>query len=621
MAKGFLPRVSSYFTSTLKSFDMYPHTVSFTFKGQEEFKTMMGGFISFVIKVVILYYTYVMVRLMLERKNTQKNVNSVVKDILNDQTAFHMNGTDFSFGFQLLVGDEEGLELEGNEYFEVEIIKNIKLANGDLQEEVVPFAKCGDTLFKYYNQTEVNLLGINDFYCPTKSDFVIQGSAISNDFSNFELRVKYCTDEWLTACPPDLNEKINNMMVRVPFVNNYFDFDDYKNPVKTYIDDRFELYMIDTLYQQQNSFIQVNEAEVQDSYFAYQPGGSNKEFFEIERVDTKLISSQVHQGELLNLKFVKDAASKSYERTVFSFMEVTGNIGGLFEILQIAGGFIVGIFSGRLFTFSMFSSLYHVDMPSNNKAKKVNEETKVNFYKIQKTNRECTGSSNNLEEVATEAHNRMRSRVRYDWKLSDFLVNLCSLFSCCFCRCIKRRYELFEKGEKKFIKEFDAVYYARNMRNLNTLVTSMMDDSEKVMITYQKQNAIPAESDETSENQDENFDDVPKMFSNKMLKEKHIQKIDLFMRKYSKEKWTEKDFRLLNGVFNKQQLTNQQIQKIEIDQDSGWYNIQQPEESKDYSKVGNTDTEEKKLAEGKCNSLLKLPISPHPPISLGNSKI
>mmetsp|Transcript_33143 Transcript_33143/g.32520 ORF Transcript_33143/g.32520 Transcript_33143/m.32520 type:complete len:197 (-) Transcript_33143:574-1164(-) len=196
------------------------------------------------------------------------------------------------------------------------------------------------------------------------------------------------------------------MMVRVPFVNNYFDFDDYKNPVKTYIDDRFELYMIDTLYQQQNSFIQVNEAEVQDSYFAYQPGGSNKEFFEIERVDTKLISSQVHQGELLNLKFVKDAASKSYERTVFSFMEVTGNIGGLFEILQIAGGFIVGIFSGRLFTFSMLSSLYHVDIG--------------------------TGSSNNLEEVATEAHNRMRSRVRYDWKLSDFLVNLCSLFSCCF---------------------------------------------------------------------------------------------------------------------------------------------------------------------------------------------
>eukprot|EP00344_Euplotes_crassus_P004888 CAMPEP_0197014006 /NCGR_PEP_ID=MMETSP1380-20130617/68439_1 /TAXON_ID=5936 /ORGANISM="Euplotes crassus, Strain CT5" /LENGTH=129 /DNA_ID=CAMNT_0042438655 /DNA_START=731 /DNA_END=1117 /DNA_ORIENTATION=- len=129
------------------------------------------------------------------------------------------------------------------------------------------------------------------------------------------------------------------------------------------------------------------------------------------------------------------------------------------------------------------------------------------------------------------------------------------------------------------------------MRNLNTLVTSMMDDSEKVMITYQKQNDIPAESDETSENQDENFDDVPKMFSNKMLKEKHIQKIDLFMRKYSKEKWTEKDFRLLNGVFNKQQLTNQQIQKMEIDQDSGWYNIQQPEESKDYSKVGNTDTE------------------------------
>ncbi|CAI2386664.1 unnamed protein product [Moneuplotes crassus] len=621
MAKGFLPRVSSYCTSTLKSFDMYPHTVSFTFKGQEEFKTMIGGFISFVIKVVILYYAYVMVRLMLERKNTQKSVNSVVKDILNDPTAFHMNGTDFSFGFKLLVGEEEEIELEGNEYFEVEIVRHTKLTDGTLQREVVPFAKCGNTLFKYYNQTEVNSIGINDFYCPTTSDFVIQGNAISKDFTNFELNVKYCTDEWPTACPSDLNDKINNLIVRVPFVNSYFDFDDYKNPVKTYIDGRFDLYMIDTLYQQQNAFIQVNEAEIQDSYFAYQPGGSNKEFFEIERVDTNLISSQVHQGELLHINFAKDPASKSYERTVFSFMEVTGNIGGLFEILQIAGGFIVGIFSGRLFTFSMLSSLYHVDMPSNSKVKKVNEETKDNSYKICMTNRGYAGRSNNLEEVATKAHNRMRSRIRYDWNLSDFLVNLCSLFSCCFCRCIKRRYELFEKGEKKFIKEFDAVYYARNMRNLNTLVTSMMDDSEKVMITYQKQNAIPAESDETSENEDENFDDVPKMFSSKILKQKHIEKIDFFMREYSKEKWTEKDFRLLNGVFNKQQLTNQQIQKMEIDQDLDLSNIQHPEENEDHSNVGITEREEKKLTEENCNSLLKLPMSPRPPGFLGNSKI
>jgi len=66
---------------------------------------------------------------------------------------------------------------------------------------------------------------------------------------------------------------------------------------------------------------------------------------------------------------VKDGSSKSYERKVFNFMEVTGNIGGLFEIMQIGGGFFVGLFSGKLFLFSILSKLYHVEEPNNDSSK------------------------------------------------------------------------------------------------------------------------------------------------------------------------------------------------------------------------------------------------------------
>mmetsp|Transcript_12871 Transcript_12871/g.11404 ORF Transcript_12871/g.11404 Transcript_12871/m.11404 type:complete len:90 (+) Transcript_12871:84-353(+) len=65
------------------------------------------------------------------------------------------------------------------------------------------------------------------------------------------------------------------------------------------------------------------------------------------------------------MQFVKDAESQSFERTVFSFLEVTGNIGGLSEIMEIGGGFLVGIFSGKIFLFSLLSKLYHVEEPDN----------------------------------------------------------------------------------------------------------------------------------------------------------------------------------------------------------------------------------------------------------------
>ena len=62
---------------------------------------------------------------------------------------------------------------------------------------------------------------------------------------------------------------------------------------------------------------------------------------------------------------MKDATTNSYERQVFSFMDAFGNIGGLLEIMSIAGGLLVGIFSERMFLFSILSKLYHIEEPGD----------------------------------------------------------------------------------------------------------------------------------------------------------------------------------------------------------------------------------------------------------------
>lgn len=94
---------------------------------------------------------------------------------------------------------------------------------------------------------------------------------------------------------------------------------------------------------------------------------------------------------------------------------------------------------------------------------------------------------------------------------------------------LKKRLELFDKGETKFIKEFDAVYYARNIRNLTTLVTSMVDENERFMISYQKCHSISLYSDTTSSMSDENYDGIPKVFSKDKIKRQHRAKVDDFM--------------------------------------------------------------------------------------------
>ncbi|CAI2377012.1 unnamed protein product [Moneuplotes crassus] len=363
MAKGILAKASGFVTDRIKGFDMYPTSINFTFDGQEEFKTLIGGVVSIVIKVIIILYSYLMLRIMIERKNTQKSVNTVVTDILNDKSPVHLNTSDFSFAFNGIIEGDNSFDLLDNPYVSVELFQWVKnTTTGDFDSTDIPMVRCEKTFFKFYNQTEVEKLGIEDYICPQNRNFLIQGNSLSEDFLYLELNIDKCK----TGCPADLDTVLSKIRMEIPFVNTYFNFDDFNSPVKTYIDGRLTFDLLPGYLIRNDVFIQKNEAEYLDSYFAYQPGGTKKEFVGVDRVDQRLAVQHDSVSEtIFKMQFVKDEATKSFERTVFSFMEAFGNIGGLFEIIEIAGGFFVGVFSGRMFLFTILSHLYQIEAPDD----------------------------------------------------------------------------------------------------------------------------------------------------------------------------------------------------------------------------------------------------------------
>lgn len=74
----------------------------------------------------------------------------------------------------------------------------------------------------------------------------------------------------------------------------------------------------------------------------------------------------------IEMRVLKDAESKVYERKVFGILEVTGMIGGLFEVFERAGGFLVVLFSGKIFLYEILSKLYHVSNPQREGTQSVN---------------------------------------------------------------------------------------------------------------------------------------------------------------------------------------------------------------------------------------------------------
>ena len=110
----------------------------------------------------------------------------------------------------------------------------INLATGVVEPRDVPFARCGDN-FQYANQTEAKKLGIDQYFCPSSRDFKVRGNSFSDTYEYFALSISKCEG---ASWAGDIDDKIKYMNVDIAVANTFFDFDDFEDPIKTYIDDR-----------------------------------------------------------------------------------------------------------------------------------------------------------------------------------------------------------------------------------------------------------------------------------------------------------------------------------------------------------------------------------------------
>ena len=140
-------------------------------------------------------------------------------------------------------------------------------------------------------------------------------------------------------------------------INSYFDFEDYDQPIKTYIDDRFFFSLMTSITRNFLAYVKTNEAETLDDFLNYSPQGKESSFISIDRISQDIQESET----IVSVRFAKDPRTDSYDRSVFSLLDALGNIGGLNEVLQVSCGLIISIFSGRMFFYSIISSLYQID--------------------------------------------------------------------------------------------------------------------------------------------------------------------------------------------------------------------------------------------------------------------
>ncbi|CDW89821.1 UNKNOWN [Stylonychia lemnae] len=236
--------------------------------------------------------------------------------------------------------------------FKDKIRKNLKLD------------KCQDKYFNYTNQSEVVLKGISNYLCTVDDNYQFQGNFYQQNFEYVEIKLWKCLNSSSPVVCQDkqkIDEYFERESFNFAFINTYFDFNDYdsKDVIKKFIDDSFFLELEAQKIKKSNIYIQLQQAETQDSYLQF--GQFNAlEFHQISNQRSYDDGYSDLEGYIAAVYMRFDNKYDRYSRKIYSILEFLGDIGGLYRSLFTIGFLIVGQIASHLFFSDLMHKIYQV---------------------------------------------------------------------------------------------------------------------------------------------------------------------------------------------------------------------------------------------------------------------
>ena len=93
---------------------------------------------------------------------------------------------------------------------------------------------CGDN-FPFVEKDVYDRIGLSVFLWPKHTDYFLQSNYNSDEFYTVEIVIQ----KWNVGCQSDavIEDILATHYAELALINSYFDFEDYENPVKTYLED------------------------------------------------------------------------------------------------------------------------------------------------------------------------------------------------------------------------------------------------------------------------------------------------------------------------------------------------------------------------------------------------
>lgn len=216
---------------------------------------------------------------------------------------------------------------------------------------------------------------------------MLSGDMLSDTLQGLVIRFNRCNETEMGCADEDtISSSVNASIATVVIKSSYFDFNNIEEPIQTKYDVYYEI-IFPNFVSQHFYHISRNEYTLRDSVFDFGASETGV-FYSAERYNQQLTESD----SLINVTgfmfFHLDPKIEQYERSVLTFLEAIGIVGGIYE-------FIYGFFAivCPLFMTSMYYSEI-INKLSSKMTNKVHELARIKLsYPLQTSKRVNTRKS------------------------------------------------------------------------------------------------------------------------------------------------------------------------------------------------------------------------------------
>ena len=142
-----LKDIISSFRGVIKNRDMYAKQITFTYKGEESFKTFFGGAISLLITAIVIIFGVQRFIVMINRTDASTTFNKSVNSLSDSSYTIDLSQYSFYFALELKYNNKN--LLMDSSYFTVsmEVLEEDSLGNS--KSTIIPYDYCSKTSYSF----------------------------------------------------------------------------------------------------------------------------------------------------------------------------------------------------------------------------------------------------------------------------------------------------------------------------------------------------------------------------------------------------------------------------------------------------------------------------------------